>query len=103
MKTGLRWWGSQAPLLPGSYFRGFTVFVLHHDRVAQREQLEELGGVLVLPGPDAGHQRVIHEREPAVSEAVPAPVHRLEEGRQKSGVRGDKSQRQRNLVTSPQL
>lgn len=65
--------------------RDFTVFVLHHDGVAQGEQLEELGDVPVLAGADAGHQGVVQELELPVSKPVPAPVHRLgPEGRRKT-------------------
>lgn len=56
-----------------------TVLVLHHDRVAERQQLEELRHVLVLAGPDAGHQRMIHKLELSICKLVPAPVDRLVE------------------------
>lgn len=55
----------------------FTLFVLHHDCVAEREQFEELGDIFVFPGSDTGHQTVIHELELLVSVAVPFPVYRL--------------------------
>lgn len=57
--------------------RATVVVVLHHDGVAEREQLEELRGVFVLPGSNDGDEGMIHELELPVGLAVPAPVHRL--------------------------
>lgn len=54
-----------------------TVFVLHHDRVAERQQPEEVWHVTVLAGSDEGHQGVIHELELSIGKLVPAPVNRL--------------------------
>lgn len=62
-----------------------TVFVLHHDGVAEREQLEELIGIFVFPGSDAGNQRMVPEVKLFVGLPVPAPVYRLTGVKRKGG------------------
>lgn len=54
-----------------------TVFVLHHDGVAEGEQFEELHGIFILLGSDMCNQGMIYELELLISIAVPAPVHQL--------------------------
>lgn len=54
-----------------------TFFLLHHDSVTQRQQLEELQRVFVLLGPDASHQGMIQVFKLAVCVLVPAEIHWL--------------------------
>lgn len=55
-----------------------TVLLLHHDGMAEREQLEELQHVRVTFGPDEGNEVIVGELERSVGVFVPAEVDQLQ-------------------------